>query len=65
MGRNDAALEYAVGYSTGPQSTVFLEPDLKPIRDLKVIVNDIPVRASPVSTVYSMCCALVREGEFG
>lgn len=41
-----AALEHAVGYSAGSQSSVFLEPALKPIRDLKVIVNDIPVRSS-------------------
>jgi hypothetical protein len=39
------ALEGAVGYSTGPQSNVFLTQDLKPIRDLKIIVNDIPVRS--------------------
>jgi hypothetical protein len=39
-----AALEHAAGYSQGPQSDVFLTPDLKPVRDMKVIVNDIPVR---------------------
>jgi hypothetical protein len=56
MGRDDAALEHAVGYSTGPQSSVFLEPDLKPIRDLKVIVNDILVRTPP-SPPSTLCVA--------
>ncbi|KAI5848169.1 DNA-binding protein HGH1 [Tricharina praecox] len=45
------ALEHAVGYSAGSQSSVFLEPALKPIRDLKVIVNDIPPRAKHALTI--------------
>jgi len=51
-----AALEHAAGYSQGPQSDVFLTPDLKPVRDMKVIVNDIPPRAKHALTILINLC---------
>ncbi|CCX32753.1 hypothetical protein FPQ18DRAFT_399927 [Pyronema domesticum] len=50
------ALEYAQGYSQGLQSDIFLHPDLKPIKDLKVIVNDIAPRAKIALAILINLC---------
>lgn len=50
------ALEAALGYSTGLQSEVFLAHGSKPIRDLKIIVNDIPSRAKLALTILINLC---------
>ncbi|CUS11679.1 unnamed protein product [Tuber aestivum] len=39
------ALEHLVGYSQGPQNSIFKPEGLKPIKNLKVLVNDIAPRA--------------------
>ncbi|RPA96497.1 DUF383-domain-containing protein [Choiromyces venosus 120613-1] len=39
------ALEHLVGYSQGPQNSIFKPEGLKPINNLKVLVNDIAPRA--------------------
>ncbi|KAK9450288.1 uncharacterized protein V1518DRAFT_413464 [Limtongia smithiae] len=35
------ALQNLVGYSTGPQNTIFLRNNLQPIKDLKIITRDL------------------------
>ncbi|KAL7266197.1 Protein hgh1 [Rhizina undulata] len=45
------ALDHLVGYTMGPQSSVFKSDGLKPIKNLKVIVNDIAPRAKNALTM--------------
>jgi len=43
------ALEHLVGYSQGPQNSIFKPEGLKAIKNLKVLVNDAAVH-SPIPT---------------
>jgi len=45
-----------VGYSQGPQSSVFSSSDFAPIKNLKVIINDIPTRAKYALTILINLC---------
>ncbi|KAK6357843.1 hypothetical protein TWF730_007200 [Orbilia blumenaviensis] len=40
-----------VGYSTGPQNSIFKPPGLKPIKDLKILVRDHPTTSESAATI--------------
>ncbi|KAK9253996.1 hypothetical protein V1507DRAFT_456920 [Lipomyces tetrasporus] len=54
------ALQHLVGYSTGPQNTVFLRDNYRPIKDLKIIARDTPKIAKDALTILANMSEFVK-----
>ncbi|KAK9480127.1 hypothetical protein V1514DRAFT_326484 [Lipomyces japonicus] len=54
------ALQNLVGLSTGPQRTIFLQNDLRPIKDLKIIARDSAPIAKQALTILANLSEFVK-----
>lgn len=55
------ALEHLVGYSKGPEASVFKPPGLKPIKNLKALVGDISVSFLPILSLGTPIVAVANR----
>ncbi|KAK9318201.1 hypothetical protein V1522DRAFT_397288 [Lipomyces starkeyi] len=54
------ALQHLVGYSNGPQNTIFLRDNCRPIKDLKIIARDTPKIAKDALTILANMSEFVK-----